>query len=117
MSARVQSLSKQSDDQQVNEAQVNEAQLQDEIEAAVMAAEQAQAHENEAQRPLRRRGRSRVRATPAGGKPKKVQPTTVFVLGRKRTVVKKPGDRKQYVTVNKKLIPLAKAREMEKKQA
>jgi len=45
-----------------------------------------------------------------GGAPR----ASVFVLGRKRVIVRKSGDRKQYVTVNKKLVPLADARAMEK---
>lgn len=114
-------------DPKPNGQEVNNEELRNEIAAAATAAgvvEGAQAQVEEGvqaqpnnERPLRRRGRSQVRGPDSGGKPRKTQPTTVFVLGRKRTIVKKPGDRKQYVTVNKKLIPLAKAREMEKKQA
>lgn len=38
----------------------------------------------------------------------------VFVLGRERVIRKKDGDRKQYVMVNKALVPLTEARKLEK---
>ena len=41
-------------------------------------------------------------------------PKSVYVLGRTRNIVRHKGDRKQYVMVNKKLIPLSTARAMEK---